>query len=1174
MTTLMRDIFQKPVDRPIDAVIKADDDESLLIELEEYVITGEIGQRLERFLEEYNNYQKSNGVWISGFYGSGKSHLLKMLALLLENTPMNGKTPLEIFEDKLTDQPMLAGALRKAISVPSKSILFNIDQKADVISKGDVDALLSVFQKVFDEACGYFGKQAHIAQFERDLDERGQLDAFRVAYEKAAGKPWVRGREQAVLEGKNIGTAYASVSGNDADDAKDILKQYRADTRVSIEDFANQVKAWIDRQGPNFRLNFFVDEVGQYIADNVKLMTNLQTIAESLNTKCKGQAWVIVTSQQDMEAIIGDNQAFQAQDFSKIMARFDVRMPLNSADVAEVIQRRLLAKTDAGTITLGHLHDREENNLKTLFDFADGSIKLKNFKDKDHFIASYPFPGYQYDLFQMAIQGLSQHNAFEGKHSSVGERSMLGVFQDVSKAMADQPVRGFTTFDMMFEGIRSALKSAAQSSILVAERNLTDPFAVRILKALFLVKYVKEFKPTVRNISILMLSELDTDQTILKRNVEQALSELERNTLIQRNGDVYEFLTNEEKDVEDEIKNVDIDPSELSAELETLVFDSIVKLRKIRHTATGFEYPYTRMLDDSALGRTYELAINAISPFHDDVDSPEAIRMRSMGNDELSVVMSADQRFIRDLTLFKQTDKFVRQARTGSPQPGRDRIVSDKGEQNRRRQKDLELRMRSLLGSASLFVRGEELDIGGEEPQDRIFKAFQTLVEKIYVNLGMLRGVTYTEVDLKKAANPDSSLFGESGAGLTEAEQEMLNFVQGQARNGVKVSAKHLRDRFSSKPYGWPEIAVYCIAASLVGKGKVEARSDGVVKEGDALAGDLQNNRLLDNLLFTPQTEFTPTELRKAKDLYGELFDAPADGSDARSLGTEWSQAVLKMSDELKDLLRQDTHYPFVVALKPLLDRLDAMADKPATWFIKGVAPQEDALLDDKEDLLDKIKSFLGGSQRSIYDDVRQFLTDQRANIDYVDGEAGTELQAAIDDPECFKGSGIQNAKTDFYDLKEKIDQQLLAERKDVEAEVQAVEGKVTSLDEFQALSEEAKAQVQAAIASRTQGLGQIGLIPALRDKKNSVSNDLMAETLSLIERLKPVPEVDKPDGTGGDGTPPPVKTPALPPSKLRDVSVAYDGVYLADEADVGRYVEELKKSLLAEIRDGKKVIV
>lgn len=621
MTTALRSIFAKPVDRPIDGVIKADDEASLRVELDEYVITDEIGKRLETFLDAYNNYDTANGVWISGFFGSGKSHLLKMLALLMENREVDGVRAFDIFEEKLADQPMLQGSLRKAVSVPSRSILFNIDQKADVISKADVDALLSVFQKVFDEACGYYGKLPHIAQFERDLDDRGQLAAFKDAYETAAGKPWERGREQAALERKNIATAFAVVTGGDPADAADILGQYRADTRVSIEDFAIKVKAWIDKQGPKFRLNFYVDEVGQYIAENVKLMTNLQTIAESLNTKCKGQAWVIVTSQQDMEAIIGDGKAFQSQDFSKIMARFGVKMPLNSADVAEVIQRRLLSKTDEGQVRLGNLHDREENNLKTLFDFTDGSIKLKNFDGRAHFVSSYPFPPYQYMLFQMAITSLSQHNAFEGKHSSVGERSMLGVFQEVAKKMANQPVGDLATFDLMFEGIRTALKSAVQQSIQIAEKEIQDidPFAIRVLKALFLVKYVKEFKPTVRNISVLLLSEFDTDQIKQRRKIEEALSFLERNTLIQRNGEVYEFLTNEEKDVEAEIKALDVDPSELSKEMETLAFDTILRHRKIKHLTTGNEYSFSRKLDDHLLGREHELSINLISPFNGSV---------------------------------------------------------------------------------------------------------------------------------------------------------------------------------------------------------------------------------------------------------------------------------------------------------------------------------------------------------------------------------------------------------------------------------------------------------------------------------------------------------------------------------------------------------------------------
>lgn len=1168
MTTVLRSIFAKPVDRPIDGVIKADDQASLRVELDEYVITNEIGKRLETFLDAYNNYDTANGVWISGFFGSGKSHLLKILALVMENREVDGMSAADIFASKLSDNPMLSGSLRKAVSVPSKSILFNIDQKADVISKADVDALLSVFQKVFDEACGYYGKLPHIAQFERDLDQRGQLVAFKDAYLTAAGKSWERGREQAALERRNIATAFASLSGGDTADVADILGQYRTDTRISIEDFADNVKAWLDQQAPKFRLNFFVDEVGQYIAENVKLMTNLQTIAESLNTKCKGQAWVIVTSQQDMEAIIGDGKAFQSQDFSKIMARFNVKMPLNSADVAEVIQRRLLSKTEAGQITLGNLHDREENNLKTLFDFTDGSIKLKNFDGRSQFISSYPFPTYQYTLFQMAITSLSQHNAFEGKHSSVGERSMLGVFQEVAKKMADQPVGGLATFDLMFEGIRTALKSSVQQSIQIAEKEIQDidPFAIRVLKALFLVKYVKEFKPTVRNISVLLLSKFDTDQTKQRRKIEEALSFLERNTLIQRNGEVYEFLTNEEKDVEAEIKALNVDHSELSKEMETLVFDTILRHRKIKHLKTGNDYDYSRKLDDHLLGRQHELSINVISPFNDDVSSIEAVRMRNMGHEELAVVLQPDVRFIRDLTLYKQTDKFIRQARAGSQQPGRDRIVAEKGDQNSRRSKDLELRLRKHVAEARMFVRGDELDIGGEEPQERIVKGFQGLVDKVYFNLPMLRGVTYAEADILKAATPESGLFGTNGEGMTEAEQDVLNYVQSQGRNGVKVSATNLKERFGGKPYGWPTTAILCLTASLSGKGKLEARSDGTVLERAELAKALNNSHALANILLAPQSEFTSVQIRKAKELYKELFDLPSDGTDGRTVGAEWVESTSALSQELNNLMAQKAHYPFLGALEPLATKVVAMVGKPATWYITEIVAQQDDLLDAKEEILDKIRSFMGGAQRKIYDDARDFLRNQEANISYVDAAKGDALAGALADPACYKGKAIQALKSDLYGLKERVELSVLEERKAVITAVDECAAKVTQTPEFQALSADDQSQIKRDIENNKAKLDDVKMIPILRERANSAKLDLLPRILAAVEQLSqpahPIP------GPGQPSSPEPTYINAS------EIKVVFNKHYLTEEADVEQYLEELKKTLLEQVRAGKKVIV
>lgn len=1180
MATLLRDIFAKPVDRSIDGVIKADDKASLLIELDEYVITNEIGARLEQFLDAYNNYHTANGVWISGFFGSGKSHLLKMLALLLENDEVEGQRAVEIFERKLAGNPMLAGGLRKAVSIPSRSVLFNIDQKADVISKTDVDALLAVFQKVFDEMCGYYGKLPHIAQFERDLDSRGKLDAFKAAFAQSSGKPWERGREQALMEGRHIAAAFAEVTG---DEVKDILGQYRKDTKVSIEDFANMVKSWIDAQGPKFRLNFFVDEVGQYIADNVKLMTNLQTIAESLNTKCKGQAWIVVTAQQDMGSVIGDLTAQQENDFSKIQARFANRMPLNSQDVAEVIQRRLLAKTEAGQITLGNLYDAEENNLRTLFDFGDNSFKFRNFSGKEQFVASYPFPNYQYDLFQRAIMGLSQHNAFEGKHSSVGERSMLGVFQEVAKKLADTPVGGLATFDLMFEGIRTALKSSVQQSIHLAEGNhRNEQFALRVLKVLFLVKYVKEFKATARNISILLLSRFDVDQTEQRREIEEGLAFLERQTLIQRNGEVYEFLTNEEKDVEDEIKAIAVDRTEYEKQLDEWVFGSILRLNKLKHLGTGVDYAFTRKLDGHSLNREQELSVHIISPYSDDSDRPDVVRSNSMASDEMVVLLGRDVRFTRDLVLWLQTVKFARQVTSGDAQPGRDRIIAEKRDQNTRREKELVQRLRTLIADARLFVRGAELEIGGEDPQERLVKGFQVLVDKVYTSLPVLRGATYTEADLGRAGRVDGGLFGGEGSGLTEAEQDVLNHAQGQMRLGTRVSVKALVEKFGAKPYGWPSIAVLCLTASLVARGKLEARADSALLEGDALVQQLRNSHALGNILLSPQIEFTAAQIRKSRELFQALFDLPASGNDARSLGAEWQAQLRKLTSELDSLGRQSTGYPFIAALDPLRTLLDSMRDQSATWFITGPVGQEDQLLDAKEDILDKIRSFMSGPQKGIYDEVRAFLTAQDQNVTFAEDPAADMLRQALADPQCFKGTAIQELKADFYALKERIEQTVLAERNAVIAAIEEVAEKTTQTSEFRALPPEQQTRIRDELAAQKASVASQNLIPALRNRATEVRSNLLADTLTRIGELTPAPAptpAPQPQSAGGVAEAP--AKPYVPPApakpqyiKAQSITVPFAKTYLEDEDDVTRYLDEMKKTLLAEIGAGKKVIV
>lgn len=1178
----LKTIFNKPVDRPIEGVIKADDEASLRLEIEEYVLTNEVEKRLESFLDAYNNYEGANGVWVSGFFGSGKSHLLKMLALLLENRQIDGATALDLFLPKCGDNEILRGDLKRAVAIPSKSILFNIDQKADVISKTQVDALLAVFVKVFDEMCGYYGKQGHIAQFERDLDSRGLYQQFKSAYESTAGRTWQMGREQALLEGKSIAKAYAQATGGDEASAMGILDKYRSQYRVSIEDFAEQVHAYIERQSPDFRLNFFVDEVGQYIAENIKLMTNLQTIAESMATKCRGRAWVIVTAQEDMGTVVGEMGKQQGNDFSKIQARFANRMKLTSADVAEVIQKRLLTKTEEGVRLLSDIYHAQSNNFKTLFDFADGSQTYRNYQDRDHFIHSYPFIPYQFALFQSAIQNLSQHNAFEGKHSSVGERSMLGVFQQVAIQIGNHEIGQLATFDLMFEGIRTALKSNIQRAIIQAENHLDGPFAIRLLKTLFLVKYVKEFKPTVRNLCVLMLDGFNQDLPALRKRVEEALSLLEQQTYVQRNGELYEYLTDEEKDVEQEIKNTEVESSDVATELEKIVFDHVLKHRKIRYDENGQDYPFSRKLDDRLHGREYELAIHVISPFHENAESESILRMQSMGRDELLVLLPPDERLVRDILMYKRTEKYIRQNMSITQQDAVKRILTDKGFQNRQRYAELQQRVQSLMGKAKLFVAGTDIEIGSEDAQTRVLRGFHELISRAYPNLRMLRGITYTENDIAKCLkHSQHGLFGNDVTNLAESEQELLAFIQSNNRGGVRTTLKNLLEKFERKPYGWHYAAVLCTLANLCARGKIEVRTDGNLLEEDALERALRNTHGHGNVVLEPQVEFTASQIRALKELLGDLFDAPPRASEAKALGKEAGAALQDLMHQLSPLAAQASLYPFLNTLTPVLEKLKELIGKPYAWYLTELTRQEDALLTMKESVIDPVRKFMNGPQKDIFDNARKFVQTQEPNFAYIEGDEAAQVVACLTDPECFKGNRMQQVKTQVETLQGKVTAQINTEIAKAKETVIVLKGRLCGMAEFGALNGEQQEQITRPFDEFNAAIERQKLIAVIRDTlrrfEESDYQRLLSQMTSWAQpapATEPLPQpgqTAKPD-EGTKPTPPAKPEPRIEYVPSRSVKVSFDKAWLADETDVERYLKSMREALLDEIRKGKRI--
>ena len=1015
----LSEIFAKDIQRPIEGVIKADDVAHLGTEVEEYVLTNEAAKGLEILLEEYTSYTNANGVWISGFFGSGKSHMLKMLAHLLgdvEGQDYPRQNVSDSFRAKSPDA-FLPGLLNKADRIPAKSLLFNIDQKATLISKDQTDALLKVFVKVFDESRGYYGNQGHVARFERDLDDRGQYDAFKEAFERIAGIPWTQGREQSALEGPSIDRAFAEVNGEAADG---IIKQYSASYAVSIEDFADEVKSWLDKQDdPNFRLNFFVDEVGQFIGSDTKLMLNLQTIAESLNTKCAGRSWVFVTSQEDMEKVIGDRTRQQGNDFSKIQARFKTRLKLTSADVEEVIRKRLLEKNDAGAAALGRIYADQHANFKTLFDFVDGAKTYRNYADEAHFIGTYPFVSYQFPLFQAAIEGISDHNAFEGRNSSVGERSMLGVVQQVAKDIGNVEVGHLATFDHMFAGIRASLKAAAQRSIDVAERNLDNPLAVRLLKALFLVKYVESFQATPRNLTVLVYDRFGLDLPALSEQVKEALTLLESQTYIQRNGNAYEYLTNEEQVIEEEIKNVDIDASEVSGRLFKILSGDVIKTSKIRYAKNGQDFPFGFKLDDQAHGPQRELSIHFISPEYP--YTPDEIRMHSAGKDELRVILDPDGRVLSDLRLLIKTEKYIKRKQGTSISATVDQILRAKGAQNTDREKELIERVRSSVGKATLVINAADITSTSQDALTRVTDGFQDLISRTYTQLKLLGGVTYSEQQVASAANPDSGLFdADTVSKLSAPAEEVLSFVIRKENLGEQVTVKTIVDNFQTKPYGWDLPSIEVLIAFLVGSSKVTLTVDGNVLKRSEVAATLRNTQKHPHAVVARQKTFDERKVAAFRKFCTDFFDEASTPKDPLELARHGADKLKGKRDELK-ATAAGSKYPFVAQLSTPIDLLDQVVGKPDDWYLTDFDLGDD-LLDAKENLIDPIQAFLNGPQRVIYDEAAALLTTHSSNLSYLPAGSDEAVRNALVDPNAFRGNRMAQLKQATDKLRAQID--------------------------------------------------------------------------------------------------------------------------------------------------------
>lgn len=969
----------------------------------------------------YDHYEKGvdgatdkMGVWISGFFGSGKSHFLKILSSLLANDRVAGKRAIDYFEDKFAYDRFRYDMMCRIGEVPTEVILFNIDAKSPMGKSEDV--ILRVFTKVFYEHCGFYGDDLKVAFFERFLARQGKLEAFKDAFQRLNGESWESTRDAFAFWEEDIVTALTETTGISESAAHNWFTGEETN-EISIDRLAREILEYVESKGPNFHLVFLVDEMGQYIGDNSSLMLNLQTVVEELGAKCRGKVWVIVTSQEDIDKVT----RVRGNDFSKIQGRFNTRLSLSSASVDEVIKRRILEKLPTAEPLLRLVYQQNASVLKNLIAFSQGTVAdLKGYASEEEFVVTYPFVPYQFRLMQEVLTQVRKHGS-SGKSLSGGERSMLSAFQEAAQAVKDRDENALVPFYRFYDTIHTFLEGAIRRVIdradqMTAKGEGLKPEDVDVLKLLFLIRYVDGIPSNVENLSTLMVDNIQADKIVLRKSLHESLDRLVRENFVSRNGEIYMFLTDEEQDTNREIRAMLVDQTEVVRKIGETIFTTLYPGKKFRYR-DDYDFAYDPMIDDSTLGMpSGEIKLRFVTAYSQLLDngSENTLVLKSQVGNEAIVLLSADFAYDAELEEALKIDKYVKQRNVSQLPESMRRIISAKQEEAKARTDRAEALLREAILKGTYYVAGERCVLKGATVKERLDAALTRLIEDVYSKLGFVDSITKSESDLLPILR--GTVVQETLTGAepnARALDDLRQFMDIKSTQHVPVTMSDIQKRYKAIPYGWREIDVAAQVAALVRSQRLQLTYGGaIVPPADRRALDCIWNRAeaaktVVKLRVSPPEE----QLRKARKLAGDLFNLQDLKSDEENLCGQIKELLTGLKDRIKTASTQynaPVAYPGSKVVENGARLVDGVLVKSSdnVAFLTTLTETGGALLDWKDDFAEV--EFFFKNQKAIFDAASKQSQKVTREINYfVSEEKVTEafqtIKGILEDPRPYR---------------------------------------------------------------------------------------------------------------------------------------------------------------------------
>ena len=731
-------------------------------------------------------------------------------------------------------------------------------------------------------------------------------------------------------------------------------------------------------------------------------MLNLQTVTEELGKECKGKAWVIVTSQQDIDSIT----KVKGNDFSKIQGRFDTRLSLSSANVDAVIKKRILDKKDVAAQSLRLLYGQKATIIKNLIMFNDG-VEKKLYANADDFEEVYPFVPYQFNLLASVLTSIRTHGA-SGKHLSEGERSMLALFKESAMSLMNEETGAIVPFHCFYDALENFLDHSHRGVIIRAydnnqinpEHKESDVFSINVLKTLFMIKYIQTCEANVDNITSLMVNHIDNDRVELKEQVEAALKVLVRQMLVQKNGSVYIFLTDEEQEINNEIEKENIEMPEVITKISEMIFEDILSEKKYRYPAFGGRYTFSfnQIVDDRPYkaNQSYDVGLRILTPWYEGGTDDATLRMMSGQGKEVLVLLPNDDEFLREMQAYMKIESFLRK-NTNAHLSQYESIKEAKRTEMRKRNENAKLYLTEALKEATIYVNGDIARLNARDVSARIQEAIGRLVQIVYHKLSYI-DTPMGEPEIRKMFHTSNQL-SLSLEGGTEpnihALEDVLGFIAMNSKNYMKTSMKTIKDRFTKAPYGFVEDDVNWLVARLFKRGDLSFTVNGASvtllnKSEEELVNIVTKKQYVDKLLMEVRIRVDDRDKKAVRDVMKELFHVSSAADDEDMVMKSFQNYARNMIDEMDRLEGeyQRYDYPGKRTVNDGIKLLRSVLQYTAPLeFFQYVSKQRESFYDLAEDY-EPVKAFFAGEQKQIFQralDMLEIYEDSKTYI--VDAE-------------------------------------------------------------------------------------------------------------------------------------------------------------------------------------------